>query len=80
MPALIALVAGMDATARTATIQRLRAAASPAPCARTCSPQLVRLPPGRVTGVTVQQQRLIAKAVKNAREAALLPYASRTGT
>ncbi|MFG1709406.1 30S ribosomal protein S18 [Nonomuraea sp. M3C6] len=31
----------------------------------------------RVTGVTVQQQRQIAKAIKNAREMALLPYASR---
>ncbi|KAB8194642.1 30S ribosomal protein S18 [Nonomuraea phyllanthi] len=31
----------------------------------------------RVTGVTVQQQRMIARAVKNAREMALLPYASR---
>ena len=30
----------------------------------------------RVTGVTVQQQREIAKAVKNAREVALLPYSS----
>jgi small subunit ribosomal protein S18 len=30
----------------------------------------------RVTGVTVQQQREIAKAVKNAREMALLPYSS----
>ena len=30
----------------------------------------------RVTGVTVQQQREIAKAIKNAREMALLPYAS----
>ena len=30
----------------------------------------------RVTGVTVQQQRDIAKAVKNAREMALLPYSS----
>ncbi|GAB3163654.1 30S ribosomal protein S18 [Microbispora hainanensis] len=30
----------------------------------------------RVTGVTVQQQRQIARAVKNAREMALLPYAS----
>ena len=28
----------------------------------------------RVTGVSVQQQREIAKAVKNAREMALLPY------
>ena len=28
----------------------------------------------RVTGVSVQEQRLIAKAVKNAREMALLPY------
>ncbi|MBB5781594.1 30S ribosomal protein S18 [Nonomuraea sp. NPDC051941] len=31
----------------------------------------------RVTGVTVQQQRQIAKAIKNAREMALLPYTSR---
>ena len=30
----------------------------------------------RVTGVTVQQQREIAKAIKNAREMALLPYPS----
>ena len=29
----------------------------------------------RVTGVTVQEQRKIAQAVKNAREVALLPYA-----
>ena len=28
----------------------------------------------RVTGVTVQQQRMIARAVKNAREMGLLPY------
>jgi len=31
----------------------------------------------RVTRVTVQQQRRIAAAVKNAREMALLPYGSR---
>ncbi|MFB9471698.1 hypothetical protein ACFFR3_19420 [Nonomuraea salmonea] len=36
--------------------------------------------PGRATGVTAQQQPLIAKAVKNAREVVLPPYASRTGT
>lgn len=30
----------------------------------------------RVTGVSVQQQRAIARAVKNAREMALLPYSS----
>ena len=30
----------------------------------------------RVTGVTSQQQRQIASAVKNAREMALLPYTS----
>lgn len=30
----------------------------------------------RVTGVTAQQQRLIARAIKNAREMALLPYTS----
>ncbi|MCP9945183.1 30S ribosomal protein S18 [Streptomyces somaliensis] len=32
----------------------------------------------RVTGVTAQQQRQLARAVKNAREMALLPYSSRT--
>ena len=32
----------------------------------------------RVTGVTVQQQRQIAAAIKNAREMALLPYTSST--
>ncbi|MGK5548461.1 30S ribosomal protein S18 [Streptomyces sp. URMC 127] len=31
----------------------------------------------RVTRVTVQQQRALARAIKNAREMALLPYASR---
>jgi small subunit ribosomal protein S18 len=31
----------------------------------------------RVTGITVQQQRQLARAIKNAREMALLPYASR---
>ena len=30
----------------------------------------------RVTGVSVQQQRQLATAVKNAREMALLPYSS----
>jgi small subunit ribosomal protein S18 len=30
----------------------------------------------RVTGVSAQQQREIAKAIKNAREMALLPYTS----
>jgi small subunit ribosomal protein S18 len=32
----------------------------------------------RVTGVSVQQQRQIAQAIKNAREMALLPYSSST--
>ena len=32
----------------------------------------------RVTGVSSQQQRQIAKAIKNAREMALLPYTSTT--
>ena len=32
----------------------------------------------RVTGVNVQEQRIIAKAVKNAREMALLPYSGST--
>ena len=32
----------------------------------------------RVTGVTVQEQRQIAAAIKNAREMALLPYTSST--
>ena len=31
----------------------------------------------RVTGLTPQHQRLLAQAVKNAREMALLPYTSR---
>lgn len=31
----------------------------------------------RVTGLTVQQQRQVAIAIKNAREMALLPYASK---
>ncbi|MFI6408752.1 30S ribosomal protein S18 [Streptomyces sp. NPDC050548] len=31
----------------------------------------------RVTGVNAQQQRQLAAAIKNAREMALLPYASR---
>ncbi|MGW8378638.1 30S ribosomal protein S18 [Streptomyces sp. ODS28] len=31
----------------------------------------------RVTRITAQQQRQVARAVKNAREMALLPYASR---
>lgn len=30
----------------------------------------------RVTGVSVQQQRQLAKAIKNAREMALMPYSS----
>ncbi len=30
----------------------------------------------RVTGVTVEQQRQLAQAIKNAREMALLPYSS----
>ncbi|MFI9324543.1 30S ribosomal protein S18 [Kitasatospora aureofaciens] len=32
----------------------------------------------RVTRLTVQQQRAMARAIKNAREMALLPYASTT--
>ena len=32
----------------------------------------------RVTGVSVQEQRIIAKAVKNAREMARLPYTATT--
>lgn len=31
----------------------------------------------RVTGLTPQQQRMVVRAIKNAREMALLPYASR---
>ena len=30
----------------------------------------------RVTGVSVQEQRKLAKAIKNAREMALLPYST----
>ena len=33
----------------------------------------------RVTGLTGQQQRQVAAAIKTAREMALLPYASRKG-
>ena len=29
----------------------------------------------RITGISVQEQRLVATAIKNAREMALLPYA-----
>lgn len=32
----------------------------------------------RVTGVSIKQQKQIAKAIKNAREMALLPYTSST--
>ncbi|RSM69658.1 30S ribosomal protein S18 [Kibdelosporangium aridum] len=32
----------------------------------------------RVTGLTPQQQRQVATAIKNAREMALLPYASKS--
>lgn len=32
----------------------------------------------RVTGLSVQEQRKVATAIKNAREVALLPYASTT--
>jgi small subunit ribosomal protein S18 len=31
----------------------------------------------RVTGITPQQQRMVTRAIKNAREMALLPYTSR---
>ncbi len=31
----------------------------------------------RVTGITPQQQRMVSRAIKNAREMALLPYSSR---
>jgi small subunit ribosomal protein S18 len=31
----------------------------------------------RVTGVTPRQQRMVTRAIKNAREVALLPYADR---
>lgn len=30
----------------------------------------------RITGITPQQQRMVTRAVKNAREVALLPYTS----
>ena len=30
----------------------------------------------RVTGLSVQEQRMVATAIKNAREVAMLPYAS----
>lgn len=31
----------------------------------------------RITGITPQQQRMVNRAIKNAREMALLPYTSR---
>jgi small subunit ribosomal protein S18 len=31
----------------------------------------------RVTGITPQQQRMVTRAIKNAREMALLPYTNR---
>jgi len=31
----------------------------------------------RVTGITPQQQRMVSRAIKNAREMALLPHSSR---
>lgn len=31
----------------------------------------------RITGITPQQQRMVTRAIKNAREMALLPYTSR---
>ncbi|AXV09583.1 SSU ribosomal protein S18p [Euzebya pacifica] len=36
-----------------------------------------KLRSARVTGVNPQQQRLLAKAIKNAREMALMPYTNR---
>ncbi len=35
-----------------------------------------KIRPRRVTSLTVQQQRQVATAIRNAREMALLPYAS----
>ena len=40
-------------------------------------PSAGRCPHRRITRVGAQQQRQLARAVKNAREMALLPYASR---
>jgi small subunit ribosomal protein S18 len=37
-----------------------------------------KIRPRSITGITVQQQRAIARAIKNAREMALLPYVSVT--
>ena len=45
-----------------------------------CQPARDLLPsPGAtmVTGITPQQQRMVTRAIKNAREMALLPYTSR---
>ncbi|GJO40876.1 30S ribosomal protein S18 2 [Mycobacterium marinum] len=41
---------------------------------RTFIPDRGKIRSRRVTGLTVQQQRQIATAIKNAREMALLPY------
>ena len=46
------------------------------PCLRKFISDRGKIRSRRVTGVSVQQQRAIAKAVKNAREMALLPYTS----
>ena len=38
-----------------------------------------KIKPRRVTGNCTQHQKIVAKAVKNAREMALVPYTSRQG-
>ena len=42
----------------------------------TLGPDRGKIRSRRITGVTVQEQREISKAIKNAREMALLPYAT----
>ncbi|WP_403489738.1 30S ribosomal protein S18 [Streptomyces caniferus] len=44
---------------------------------RNPQPSAGRCPRRRVTRVRAQQQRQLSRAIKNAREMALLPYASR---
>jgi small subunit ribosomal protein S18 len=44
---------------------------------RKCTSERGKLRARRVTGTCVQHQRDVAKAVKNAREMALMPYSSR---
>jgi small subunit ribosomal protein S18 len=45
---------------------------------RVCISERGKIRTRQVTGLTVQQQRQVSTAIKNAREMALLPYPGRT--